>query len=114
MDDSILDLKNGLDKESVLLLIGLFAADTETLFIQSTTGYIPDIVVGDGEERDAYILGVMGPVSSFEENVIAVIRRKDDVEDKLVIVPDGFSVDKKQIAEAVYFQERFFESVIEM
>ena len=56
----------------------------------------------------------MGPVSSFEGTVIAVIRRKDDVEDKLVIVPDGFSVDKKQIDEAVYFQERFSESIIEM
>ena len=56
----------------------------------------------------------MGPDSFFEGNVITVIRRKNDIEDKLVIVPDGFSVDKKQITEDVYFQERFFESVIEM
>lgn len=75
-------------------------------------GYIPDILAGDGEEQDAYILGVPYPVSSFDGQVVGAVRRKNDCEDKLVVAPDGMVFHQGQIAEAVRFQEQYFDSRI--
>ena len=67
---------------------------------------------GDGEEQDAYILGVDTPLSDFTGRVIAVIRRHNDCEDKLVVARRGFR-SIRQIAEAVHFQEQYFISTID-
>lgn len=75
-------------------------------------GYIPGVFTGDGEEQDAYILGVHEPVASFDGQVVAVIHRKNDVEDKLVVAPTGKVYHQGQIAEAVRFQEQYFDSCI--
>ena len=48
-------------------------------------GYIPNTVSGDGEELDAYILGVFEPVESFEGVCIAVLHRLTDDDDKLIV-----------------------------
>ena len=72
-------------------------------------GYIPGMPGGDGEEQDAYILGIDKPIESFDGVVIAVIHRIDDVEDKLVVAPAGMTFHQGQIAEATHFQEQFFE-----
>lgn len=76
-------------------------------------GYIPGIIAGDGEEQDAYILGVSDPVSSFEGQVVGAVRRKDDCEDKLVVAPLGSFYHQGQIAQAVHFQEQYFDSKID-
>ena len=75
-------------------------------------GYIPDLPGGDGEEQDAYILGVAEPLSEFDGQVIAVVCRRDDCEDKLVVAPTGMTYHQGQIEEAVCFQEQFFDSHI--
>lgn len=75
-------------------------------------GYIPGVYTGDGEEQDVYILGVDAPVSEFNGQVIAAIRRMDDCEDKLVAAPIGTVLHQGQIAEAIHFQEQFFNSKI--
>ena len=77
-------------------------------------GYVPGTRAGDGEEQDAYILGPTEPVEEFTGRVIAVIGREDDVEDKWVVAAEGCKYTKEQIAAAVEFQERFFQSRIEM
>lgn len=76
-------------------------------------GYLPGIIAGDGEEQDAYILGITEPVETFDGQVIAAIRRKNDCEDKLVVVPEGTVLHQGQIAEAVAFQEQYFDSTID-
>ena len=73
-------------------------------------GYIPGILAGDGEDQDAYILGVPYPVSSFDGQVVGAVRRKNDCEDKLVVAPEGMVFHQGQIAEAVRFQEQYFDS----
>lgn len=45
----------------------------------------------DGEDLDAYVLGVDRPLDIFRGLVIAVIHREDDVEDQLVVAPEGIS-----------------------
>ena len=76
-------------------------------------GYIPGVMAGDGEEQDAYVLGVCEPVSSFDGQVVAAIRRQDDCEDKLVVAPEGRLFHQGEIAEAVHFQEQYFISTID-
>lgn len=75
-------------------------------------GYIPGIIAGDGEEQDAYILGVDEPLSSFDGQVVGAIRRKNDCEDKLIVAPEGMVFHQGQIAEAVEFQEQYFDTYI--
>lgn len=72
-------------------------------------GYIEGIIAPDGEEQDAYILGVDTPVESFTGTVIAIIRRRDDVEDKWVVAPDGKSFSPDEIAKLTHFQEQYFD-----
>ena len=75
-------------------------------------GFIPNTISGDGEELDAYVLGVFRPIESFEGVVIAIIHRTNDDDDKLVVVPDGKSYSDEQIKALTEFQEQYFESII--
>ena len=84
-------------------------------------GYIPNTISGDGEELDAYVLGVYEPIEKFEGKVIAIIHRTNDEDDKLVVAPKNinYSDDAKNInysddaiKAVTEFQERFFNSII--
>lgn len=75
-------------------------------------GYIPGTVSADGEELDCYVLGVNVPVNQYTGRCIAVIRRADDRDDKLVIVPEGTELSDFEIEATVEFQEKYFEHVI--
>lgn len=77
-------------------------------------GYIEGIIAPDGEEQDAYILGVNVPVEKFTGRVIAVIHRYDDVEEKWVVCPGNVSFDREEIMKQVRFQERYFNSEVIM
>jgi inorganic pyrophosphatase len=76
-------------------------------------GYVPDTVSSDGEELDAYILGVDEPIVMFTGKCVAVIQREGD-EDKLVIVPDGLCFSKKDIRDLTFFAEQYFTSSVTM
>ncbi len=76
-------------------------------------GYIPGIISGDGEELDVYLLGVDKPVKEFKARVIGIVHRYNDTEDKLVAAPEGINFTQAEIAEAVHFQEQYYESAIE-
>ena len=77
-------------------------------------GYVEGIIVADGEEQDAYILGVNEPIKEFSGKVIAIIHRFDDIEEKLVVAPEGISFTKDEIMQQVNFQEQFFKIEIKM
>ncbi len=77
-------------------------------------GYIEDVIAPDGEEQDAYILGVDVPVNEFTGNVIAVIHRFDDIEQKWVVAPENITFTAEEIAEKVRFQEQYFKYKIIM
>lgn len=76
-------------------------------------GYIPGTLAGDGEEQDAYVLGVAEPLEAFDGTVIGAVCRRDDVEDKLVVAPEGMEFHQGQIAQAVHFQEQYFDTYIQ-
>ena len=75
-------------------------------------GYIEGIMAPDGEEQDAYILGVDVPVKKFTGKVIAIIHRRNDVEDKWVVAPEGQEFSRKEIEEQTHFQEKYFDSEV--
>ena len=77
-------------------------------------GFIPGTISGDGEELDAYVLGVFEPLNEFKGRCIGIIHRTNDNDDKLIVVPDGTHYTALQIKALTEFQERWFESDIIM
>ncbi len=75
-------------------------------------GYVPGTKAPDGEELDAYVLGVDRPVPEFTGTCIAVIHRLDDDDDKLVVVPEGIQLSDARIRTLTHFQESYFKSII--
>lgn len=75
-------------------------------------GYIPNTISGDGEELDAYIVGIFEPIKEFEGNVIAIIHRTNDDDDKLVVAPEGVNYSDEAIVALTEFQERYFNSIL--
>lgn len=75
-------------------------------------GFIPNTISGDGEELDAYVLGVFQPVDEFEGKVIAVIHRTNDDDDKLVVCPEDKNYTDEQIEALTEFQEQWFKHII--
>ena len=75
-------------------------------------GFVPNTVSGDGEELDAYLLGVFKPVEEFEGKCIAIIHRTNDNDDKLVVVPENKDYSNEAIDALTEFQEQYFEHII--
>ncbi len=75
-------------------------------------GYIPDIIGGDDEEIDVYLLGVNVPVRDFVAKIIGVVYRKNDNEDKLIAAPEDMTFSKEKIEKTIKFQEQFFDTTI--
>ena len=75
-------------------------------------GFIPNTISGDGEEIDVYIIGEFEPLEIYEGYVVAIIKRINDVEDKLVVCKELNKYSEEQIKALVEFQERLFESTI--
>lgn len=75
-------------------------------------GFVPDTVSPDGEELDAYLLGVDEPVETFTGRCTAIIHRTNDDDDKLIVVPEGKEFSDDDIRALTHFQEQFFESEI--
>ena len=75
-------------------------------------GFLPGVPGGDGEEQDAYLLGVDHPVAEADAVVIGVVRRLNDTEDKLIAAPEGMAFTVAQMEAAVHFQEQWFETAL--
>ena len=89
--------------------LGSYHPEYKDMYYPINYGYIED-----GEEQDAYILGVNEPVKKFTGKIIAIVRRKDDIEEKWVVVPDGVTFSKEEIRRQIHFQEQYFDSEIVM
>lgn len=83
-----------------------------TLHYTVNYGYLPGVQGGDGEEQDVYVLGVDTPLQTFTGKIIAAVLRADDNEDKLVAAPEGMHFSREEIAEAIHFVEKYFDSKI--
>ena len=77
-------------------------------------GYLDGVIAPDGEELDVYIFGENKRLKEFTGRVVAIVHRDDDIEDKLVAIPDGVDFSASEIENAVSFQEKYYDSRIEI
>ena len=94
--------------------LGSFHPKHPDIYYPVNYGFIAGIMAPDGEEQDAYILGVDIPVKTFTGTVIAIIHRRDDMEDKWVVAPEGTRFTKEEIERLTYFQEQYFDTEIRL
>ncbi len=76
-------------------------------------GYVVGVLADDGAWQDAYLLGVSRPVERAEGVVVGVIHRLDDIEDKWLVAPEGTRLTKREMLDAVSFQEQYFAVKLE-
>ena len=94
--------------------LGSYHPTHKNIYYSVNYGYIPGVISPDGEEQDAYIIGINEPIKEFVGKVIAIIHRFDDVEEKWVVAAEDCSFTKEQIIEQVDFQERYLKTEIIM
>lgn len=94
--------------------LGTFHPTHKDILYTVNYGYVPGVFANDGEEQDAYVLGVNKPIEQFVGKVVAIIHRLDDVEDKWVVAPQESTLTKEEILKQVHFQEGFFTVEVEM
>ena len=75
-------------------------------------GYVADVLAADNEWQDAYIWGVKEPLPVFEGEVVAVIHRLNDVEDKWVVAAPGTRLTAEDVRAATAFTEQYYQSVV--
>lgn len=75
-------------------------------------GYVEDVLGGDNEYQDVYILGTDQPLDRFEGKVIAIYHRLNDVEDKWIVALDNKEYSDEEILKAINFQEQYFKGVL--
>ena len=88
--------------------LGSYHPKHKDMYYPINYGYIDGIMAPDGEEQDAYILGVDKPVDEFTGKIIAIIHRYNDVEEKWVVAPEGQTFTVDEIKAQVAFQEQYF------
>ena len=89
--------------------LGSFHPEHADMYYPVNYGYIPGTIASDGEEQDAYILGVDEPLTVFTGKVIAIVYRENDTEHKLVVAPEGMTFSIDEIRALTYFQEQYFK-----
>ena len=94
--------------------IGTYHPSHKNIFYSVNYWYVDWVMWWDWEEQDAYILWVTEPLDTFEWELVAIIHRSNDNEDKRVVVPKWMKVTKEQIKEETDFQEKFFVTDIEL
>ncbi len=94
--------------------LGTYHPKHKDIFYSVNYGYVEGVIAPDGEEQDAYVLGVNKPLKEFEGVILAIIHRINDVEDKWIVVPEGIVFTQEEIKKQVEFQEKFFNYEIVM
>ena len=94
--------------------LGSYHPEHEDIYYPVNYGYVEGIIAPDGEDQDAYILGVDEAVEKFTGIIIAIVHRNDDVEEKWIIAPKGMAFTKEEIRKQIHFQEKYFDSEIVM
>ena len=94
--------------------LGSYHPEHKDMYYPINYGYIEGIIAPDGEEQDAYLLGVDEPVKEYIGKLIGIIKRDDDVEEKWVVAPEGMTFTSEEIMEQVNFTEKYYKSHLEM
>lgn len=66
-----------------------------------------------GGELGAYLLGIDFPVREYTGTVIGVVIHKNDCKDKIVVAPEKTVLNQAEIAEQVFFKEKYYQTEID-
>lgn len=84
--------------------LGSYHPEHKDMHYPVNYGYVEGVMAPDGEEQDAYILGVDEVVEMFTGQIVAIVHRNDDVEEKWVVVPEGLILQKKKLQNRFIFR----------
>lgn len=76
-------------------------------------GYIENITALDGEFQDAYIIDAEEPLNEYVGVVLGIIKREEDIEDKLIVAKSDIEITDQEIERKVLFVEQYFKHHIE-
>ena len=76
-------------------------------------GYIENITALDGEFQDAYIIDAKEPLNEYVGVVLGIIKREEDIEDKLIVAKSDIEITDQEIERKVLFVEQYFKHHIE-
>lgn len=77
-------------------------------------GFVPGTLAGDNYPVDAFVLGVDRPITEFTGKCIAYVKRLEEDNDRLIVVPEGRMYTKEEIEKAVEFEEQYTPYIIVM
>ena len=66
-----------------------------------------------GGELGAYLLGIDYPVREYTGTVIGVVIHRNDGKDKIVVAPEKIVLNQAEIAEQIFFKEKYYQSEID-
>ncbi|MBQ8482529.1 MAG: NUDIX domain-containing protein [Alphaproteobacteria bacterium] len=75
-------------------------------------GYVPNVISGDGEELDVYVLGINKPLERFCGICTAVVHRLNEDDDKLIVIPENIQITDAEIEKQIAFQEKWFKHIL--
>ena len=75
-------------------------------------GYIEGIKAPDGDDLDAYVVGIKNACKIFKGKVIAIVHRLNDDDDKLVVTHKNLTISTSDIEKEIGFQEKWFDHKI--
>jgi len=71
-------------------------------------GYVPNSVALNGDEIEAYVLGVKEPIDGFKGQCGAILHWPDNTGDKLVVWPSDMTFSNEEIQTLTAFQEKLY------
>ena len=83
--------------------------DHNGIIYELNYGYTKRLVSPDGDYLDAYIIDDDFYSSSYFGEVIAIVHRKNDIEDKLIVGKKGQTISKEDLLKKINIQEKYFD-----
>ena len=83
--------------------------DHNGIIYELNYGYTKRLVSPDGDYLDAYIIDDDFYSSSYFGEVIAIVHRKNDIEDKLIVGKKGQTISKEDLLKKINFQKKYFD-----
>lgn len=80
--------------------------------LQASYGYLEDFLSSDGSRQEVYVLGADEVGEEFSGVAYAIIERKDEGKDKLVVVKEGSEYSNQEIRKAIAHKEKPFKHKI--
>jgi inorganic pyrophosphatase len=79
---------------------------------EANYGFVAGVKVPDGEDLDAYFLGIDKAIKSGTGRCVAIAHRRDNDDDKLIVVGEDIEMTDEEIMSAISFQEQWFDTVL--